>query len=124
MSNRTRKKAILRTMLLAAVGLGAVGVVQMSIEPRADAESVSIGTISAQMSDHRGVTAGGDPDGTGESNCIRYQPAGSVTSPDEALTSHGRTGGSCPSALDAAQQTVLGVAPAVGGPITNVGNAS
>ena len=106
-------------MLLAAVGLGAVGVVQMSIEPRADAESVSIGTISAQMSDHRGVTAGGDPDGSDESNCIRYQPTGSVTSPDEALTSHGRTGSTCPSALDSAQQTVLGIAPAVGGPITS-----
>ncbi len=106
-------------MMLAAVGLGAVGVVQMSIEPRADAVSVSIGTISGRMSDHEGVTAGGDPDGTAESNCIRYQPSGSVTSPDEALTSHGRTGSSCPSALDLAQQTALGIAPAAGGAITS-----
>ncbi len=112
-------------MLLAAIGIGAVGVVQTSIEPRAEAESVSIGTISAQMSDHEGVTEGGAPDGTTESNCILYEPANTasssefVTSPGEALTSHGRTGESCPTALDGEQQTVLAIAPAAGGAITN-----
>ena len=106
-------------MLLAAIGIGAVGVVQNSIEPRADAESLSIGTISAQMADHRGVTEGGDPDGTTETNCIRYEPSGSVTSPGEALTSHGRTGSTCPAELNSSQQTVIGVAPVVGGSISN-----
>jgi uncharacterized repeat protein (TIGR01451 family) len=112
-------------MLLAVIGIGAVGVVQTSIEPRADAESISIGTISAQMSDHEGVTEGGAPDGTTESNCIRYQPADTasssefVTSPGEALTSHGRTGESCPTGLDGEQQTVLAIAPAAGGAISN-----
>lgn len=112
-------------MLLAAIGIGAVGVVQTSIEPSADAESISIGTISAQMSDHRGVTEGGAADGTTESNCIRYEPADTssssefVTSPGEALTSHGRTGESCPTGLDGEQQTVLAIAPAAGGAITN-----
>ncbi|MEN9803746.1 MAG: hypothetical protein RIS41_593 [Actinomycetota bacterium] len=112
-------------MLLAAVGIGAVGVVQMSVDPRADAESISIGTISAQMSDQEGVTEGGAPDGTTASNCIRYEPADTssssefVTSPGEALTSHGRTGESCPTELDGEQQTVLAVAPASGGTITN-----
>ena len=52
MKNRTRKKAVFRTMLLAAVGISAVGVVQTSIEPRAEAEPVSVGTISAQMRDN------------------------------------------------------------------------
>jgi uncharacterized repeat protein (TIGR01451 family) len=111
-------------MLLAAVGIGAVGVVQMSVEPRADAVSISIGTISAQMSGHEGITEGGAPDGTAGSNCIRYEPANTasssayVTPPGEALTSHGRTGESCPTALDEEQQTVLGISPAADGPIT------
>ena len=112
-------------MLLAAVGLGAVGVVQMSIEPRADAVSPDIGTITAQMSDHEGITEGGDPDGTGETNCIRYAPpntatsSGPVTSPQAAVTSHGRTASTCPSSLDESQQTTLAIAPVEGGPITS-----
>ncbi|MDA3001915.1 MAG: choice-of-anchor K domain-containing protein [Actinomycetota bacterium] len=110
-------------MLLAAVGIGAVGVVQMSVEPRADA--VSIGTISAQMSNQQGITETGDPDGTNESNCIRYAPPNDstssqfVTSPGEALTAHGRDGGSCPSSLDVDEQSALGVKPAVGSTILN-----
>lgn len=110
-------------MLLAAVGIGAVGVVQTSVEPRADA--VSIGTISAQMSNQQGITETGDPDGTNESNCIRYAPPNDstssqfVTSPGEALTAHGRDGGSCPSSLDVDEQSAIGVKPAVGSTILN-----
>jgi uncharacterized repeat protein (TIGR01451 family) len=112
-------------MLLAAVGLGAVGVVQMSIEPSADAVSLSIGTISAQMSDHEGITEGGESDGTSETNCIRYEPSNTasssdfVTSPGEALTSHGRTGSTCPANLDVTQQSALAIAPVAGGSITS-----
>lgn len=112
-------------MLLAAVGLGAVGVVQMSIEPRADAVSVSIGTISAQMANQQGITETGEPDGTAESNCIRYAPPNTstssqfVTSPGEALTAHGRDGSTCPSSLDVGEQSAVGVKPAAGGTIAN-----
>ena len=110
-------------MLLAAVGLGAVGVVQMSIEPRADA--ISVGSISAKMSNQQGITETGEPDGTNESNCIRYAPPNDstssqfVTSPGEALTAHGRDGGSCPASLDTGEQSAIGVKPAVGSTIVN-----
>lgn len=105
-------------MLLAAVGIGAVGVVQRSIEPKADAESLSLGTISAQMRDHQGT------EGSNEANCIRYAPSGSatssdiVTSPDEALAAHGWTE-SCPGSLDLDQQSAVGITPVASGDLTN-----
>ena len=94
-------------MLLAALALGVVGVVQRSVEPRADAETLSLGTIGAQMRDHQGT------EGSNEANCIRYAPPGSatssdtVTSPDEALAAHGWTE-SCPGSLDLDQQSAVG----------------
>jgi uncharacterized repeat protein (TIGR01451 family) len=110
-------------MLLAAVGIGAVGVVQTSIDSRADA--ISIGTISARMSNQIGITETGEPDGTAESNCIRYAPSDTptssefVTSPGEALTAHGRDGSSCPGSLDVDEQSAIGVKPAVGATLVN-----
>lgn len=109
--------------MLAAIGLGAVGVVQMSIEPTAEAESVSLGAISARMSNHVGVTIDGDPDGTAASNCIRYAPPDTATSSEfvtsmgEALTAHGRKGSDCPTLLSTADQSAIGVKPASAGTI-------
>ena len=105
-------------MLLAAVGIGAVGVVQTSIEPRAEAEPMSLGAISAQMRDHSGDS------GSDEANCIRYQPADTstssefVTSTGEALAAHGWLE-SCPEDLDLDQQSAVGITPAASGDFTN-----
>ena len=105
-------------MLLAAVGIGAVGVVQTSIEPRAEAEPMSLGTISAQMRDHSGDS------GSDEANCIRYQPADTstssefVTSTGEALAAHGWLE-SCPEELDLDEQSAVGITPAASGDFTN-----
>lgn len=94
-------------MLLAALALGVVGVVQRSVEPRADAETLSLGAISAQMRDHQGT------EGSNEANCIRYAPPGSATSsdtvvsPSEARAAHGWTE-SCPGSLDLDQQSAVG----------------
>jgi len=112
-------------MLLAAVGISAVGVVQTSIDSRA--EAISIGTISAQMSNQIGITETGEPDGTAASNCIRYAPPDTatssefVTSPGEALTAHGRKrqNESCPGSLDIDEQSAIGVKPAGGSTIVN-----
>ena len=77
----------------------------------ADAATVNIGTIQAQMSDHRGVNNGT----TG--NCITYAPPGTstssalVSSPNEAQTAHGYSGGSCPSTLSTSSQSAVGFRP-------------
>ncbi|MDA2972683.1 MAG: hypothetical protein O3B19_11000, partial [Actinomycetota bacterium] len=105
-------------MLLAALALGVVGVVQRSVEPKADAETLSLGAISAQMRNHQGT------EGSNEANCIRYAPPGSVTSsdtvvsPDEALAAHGWTE-SCPGSLDLDQQSAVGITPVASGDFTN-----
>ena len=78
--NRTRKRAVMRSLLLGMLGVGAIGVVQTSIASTAGAESVDVGTISARMSNQHGVTSSGDPDGTDESNCVPYSPVGTATS--------------------------------------------
>ena len=112
-------------MLLAAVGISAVGVVQTSIDSRA--EAISIGTISAQMLNQIGITETGEPDGTAASNCIRYAPPDTatssefVTSPGEALTAHGRKrqNESCPGSLDINEQSAIGVKPAGSSTIVN-----
>lgn len=106
-------------MLLAALGVSAVGVVQMSIEPSAEAESLTLGTISAQMRNHRGT------EGSDEANCIRYAPPGSTTSSgtvvsdDEALAAHGWTDSSCPANFDLDQQSAVGISPVASGDFTN-----
>ena len=118
--NRTRKRAVMRSLLLGMLGVGAIGVVQTSIASTAGAESVDVGTIVARMSNQHGVTSSGDPDGTDESNCVLYSPAGTATSslfvasPLEATTSHGKQSTDCPTAVDLGQQSALTVRP-VGG---------
>lgn len=59
--NRTRKRAVMRSLLLGMLGVGAIGVVQTSIASTAGAESVDVDTISARKSNQHGVTSSGDP---------------------------------------------------------------
>ena len=54
--NRTRKRAVMRSLLLGMLGVGAIGVVQTSISSTAGAESVDVCTISARMSNQHGVS--------------------------------------------------------------------
>ncbi len=106
-------------MLLAAVGIGAVGVVQTSMEPSAEAVDLSLGTITAQMREHSGRMS------SDEANCIRYMPAKTstssefVTSSGEALAAHGWTEESCPETLELEEQSVLGITPAASGDFNN-----
>jgi LPXTG-motif cell wall-anchored protein len=90
-------------------------------ESSTKAIAFSTGVISAKVSDHVGVDSVGNPDGTGTSNCVRYQPTSSATSsgwvtssssPNEAQTAHGQSGSSCPSSLDISQQSAVGIRPA------------
>lgn len=88
--------------------------------PPALAATVSIGTISAQMADQRGVNNGTS------GNCIRYAPSSgtgsSATSsawvtntavglPNSAVTAHGYSGRSCPDQLSTTTQSALGFRP-------------
>ncbi|MFZ1286350.1 MAG: DUF5979 domain-containing protein, partial [Candidatus Phosphoribacter sp.] len=80
----------------------------------AQAATVTIGTIKAQMTDHRGVDFG-----TSVGNCIKYNPvlSGSttssqqVTSTNEAQTSHGTKAGTCPPGLRTSEASVVGFKP-------------
>ena len=81
----------------------------------AQAATVTIGTIQAQMANHRGQDNGT----TG--NCITYAPStgtGSsptssalVSNPDEAITAHGYRNAPCPSTLSTANQSAVGFRP-------------
>ncbi|MGB8384320.1 MAG: hypothetical protein WCG47_24295, partial [Dermatophilaceae bacterium] len=100
------------TVVLALLGtLLTVFAIVMPAES-AQAATVAIGTIQAQMANHRGAD-----NGTGGDNCIRYAPVGTstssalVVSPNEAQTGHGTRTGSCPSALSTTDQSVVGFRP-------------
>jgi LPXTG-motif cell wall-anchored protein len=104
----------------AVILLAAALIIRMS-ESSTGAIALSTGVISAKVSDHVGVDSIGNPDGTGTSNCVRYQPTSSATSsgwvtstssPNEAQTAHGQSGTSCPSSLDIGQQSAVGIRPA------------
>jgi len=102
-------------VLLLTVGLCTItGTVAPA--PDAAAATVTIGTIQAQLSNHRGVN-----NGTSASNCITYAPVGTATSsalvsnPNEAQTAHGRptsSQSSCPSTLNSSTQSTVGFRPA------------
>ncbi len=103
-----------------AILLAAVLIMRVN-ESTTKAIALSTGIISAKVSDHVGVDSVGHPDGTGTSNCVRYQPTSSATSsgwvtstssPNEAQTAHGQSGSSCPSSLDISQQSAVGIRPA------------
>jgi uncharacterized repeat protein (TIGR01451 family) len=86
--------------------------------PDADAATVNLGTIQAQMANHRGVDNGT------ANNCIRYSPATGtgatatssalVTAPNQAVTAHGRPGSNantCPTNLNTETQSAVGFQP-------------
>ncbi len=84
--------------------------------PTANAATVAVGTISAQMANQQGVDNGTN------GNCIRYSPVGTgaattwVTNtaanlPNSAITAHGYSGSSCPTNLSTSTQSALGFRP-------------
>ncbi len=79
---------------------------------KAEAATVPIGAIQANVSNHHGTDGGND-----SSNCVRYSPTGAadasgfVGSASEALTSHGYSN-SCPGTLSTSTQSAVGVKPA------------
>ncbi|MDD9371992.1 MAG: choice-of-anchor K domain-containing protein, partial [Acidimicrobiales bacterium] len=79
--------------------------------PPAAAVPVTVGPVQAQIADHVGQTSGTS------GNCIRYRPPGTATSsafvssPDNALTAHGRQGPGCPSTLSTTTQSAFGFGP-------------
>ena len=110
---RARRVQALVVTVLLMLGLTTISVT-VGPAPDAAAATVSIGTIQAQMTDHLGVNNGTS------GNCIKYAPAGTssssalVSSPNEAQTAHGRprsASNSCPSSLDATEQSTVGFRP-------------
>lgn len=109
-TERGRRATACTTVLMLVGALTTIITVLGPVGPAA-AATVSIGTIQAQMADHRGVDSGI----TG--NCITYAPVGTATSsalvssPNEAQTAHGRSGSSCPSTLNTSTQSAVGFRP-------------
>src|SRR5664279_3697900 len=109
-----RRAQALAVVLLLTAGLCTItGTVAPA--PDAAAATVNIGTIQAQLSNHRGVNNGTS------GNCITYAPVGTstssalVSSPSEAQTAHGRPSNSqssCPSTLNTSTQSTVGFRPA------------
>jgi hypothetical protein len=109
-----RRAQALAVVLLLTAGLCTItGTVAPA--PDAAAATVNIGTIQAQLSNHRGVNNGTS------GNCITYAPVGTstssalVSSPSEAQTAHGRPSNSpssCPSTLNSSTQSTVGFRPA------------
>ena len=92
----------------------------------ASASTITTGTVSARVSDHTGVDADGNPDGSDSANCVRYSPengpsasdwVSAMTMPAEARTAHGRSDSSCPDDLDIEEQSAVGFRPATGGTV-------
>lgn len=86
----------------------------------AEAATANLTSLKAKVSDHQ--SEGGSTSG----NCITYAPAdtstssGFVSSPEEALTAHGRENfwDDCPSSLTTSKQSALGVSPQPAGTVT------
>ena len=105
--------AVLFTLTLASSMLAPLGLgVGLGVVERADAATVPLGAIQANVSNHHGTDGGNDceqlravlADGTSSSS-------GFVGAGGEALTSHGYSG-SCPNSLSTSTQSAIGVAPA------------
>ena len=113
-TSMVRRAQALAVVLLLTAGLCTItGTVAPA--PDAAAATVNIGTIQAQLSNHRGVNNGTS------GNCITYAPVGTstssalVSSPSEAQTAHGRPSNSqssCPSTLNSSIQSTVGFRPA------------
>ncbi len=105
---RAVRTAFAMTIVVTSVCVAAT--VVAPTPPAASAATITVGTIQAQMADHRGQNSG-----TG-GNCIRYSPVGSTTSttfvpsPGEAITAHGYSG-SCPGTLNTSTQSAVGFRP-------------
>lgn len=116
------------SVFLAAALASTFAWVATSAPGSADASTITTGVIEARMSNHIGVDADGDPDGSDSSNCVRYAPSDGpdssgwvsmTSSPSEAQTAHGRDSGSCPSKLDIKEQSAVGIRPAAGGTVND-----
>ncbi|GAA2455585.1 DUF5979 domain-containing protein [Agromyces soli] len=104
------------------IGMGVSGAL-FAAAP-AQAAPVNLGTVEAQVSNHRGDAGStGQNAGTTSGYCIRYSPPNSssetgpsnwVASGSEALTAHGRGGSNCPNNLSTSTQSAIGVQPAAG----------
>ncbi len=87
-------------------------------ESSVSAAALTTGTISARVSDHIGVDVNGDPVGDSTTNCVLYKPTDTasssawVTSPNEAITAHGKEDSKCPSTLKTSEQSAVGIRPA------------
>ena len=109
-----RRRTSRVTVLVVLALLGAVLTpLTVGVAGQADAATVPIGAIQANVSNHHGTDGGTD-----NSNCVRYSPLGGgsaatafVGAGSEALTSHGYSG-NCPALLSTAQQSAIGVSPA------------
>jgi LPXTG-motif cell wall-anchored protein len=109
-----------------AVAASTFGWVATVAPNAARATTITMGTVSARMSDHIGVDADGNPDGSNSSNCVRYAPengpsasdwVSAMSMPAEARTAHGRPGSNCPDDLDIEEQSAVGIRPATGGTV-------
>ena len=106
---RKRWGSVLLAFALLCAMLSPLGLVAPE---RAEAATVPIGAIQANVSNHHGTDGGND-----SSNCVRYSPTGTasasafVGSTGEALTSHGYSS-NCPGNLSTSTQSVVGVKPA------------
>ena len=103
-------RAALRAVLALALGAAALATPIMS-QP-AEAATVPIAGVRAQLSAQHGTV---NDDAT---NCITYQPVGSATSTtfvgsgQTAITGHGFSPGTrCPTTLSTATQSAIGVSP-------------
>lgn len=87
-------------------------------ESSVSAAALTTGSINARVSDHIGVDVNGNPVGDATSNCVLYKPTDTasssawVTSPNEAITAHGKEDSKCPSSLKTSEQSAVGVRPA------------
>jgi len=124
---RRRPISLLSAFMLMAAVLAPITL----IASPANAATVNLTDVQAQVRDHKGTLADyTTASGTDSDNCIRYatrspQVAGSggasgfISNPKEALTAHGRPSGSgCPSSLDTTKQSAIGVSPVAGSSVT------
>lgn len=104
--------AALAAVLALVAGLQVVTATVAPV-PDAQAATVNLGTVQAQMADHLGKDNGTN------GNCIRYSPSSGspsvspsawVTNPAAAITAHGYSG-SCPTNLDVNTQSAVAFVP-------------
>lgn len=87
-------------------------------ESSVSAAALTTGSINARVSDHIGVDVNGNPVGDATSNCVLYKPTDTasssawVTSPNEAITAHGKEDSKCPTSLKTSEQSAVGLQPA------------